>query len=39
MATTAASASDLSIYWLDSRRPSYLFPPVKGGFARGVGTF
>ena len=28
-----------SIYWLDSRRPGHLFPPVKGGFAKGVGTF
>ncbi len=28
-----------SIYWLDSRRPGRLTPPVKGGFARGIGTF
>ena len=28
-----------SIYWLDSRRPGYLFPPVHGGFDKGVGTF
>ena len=28
-----------SIYWLDSRRPGYLFPPVHGGFAKRVGTF
>lgn len=27
------------IYWLDSRRPGRLFPPVRGGFAKGVGTF
>ena len=28
-----------SIYWLDSRRPGHLFPPVHGGFDKGVGTF
>ena len=28
-----------SIYWLDSRRPGDLFPPVQGGFEKGVGTF
>ena len=28
-----------SIYWLDSRRPGHLFPPVRGGFEKGVGTF
>src|SRR5512139_2043010 len=28
-----------SIYWLDSRQPGRLFPPVVGGFANGVGTF
>jgi hypothetical protein len=28
-----------SIYWLDSRRPGQMTPPVKGGFAKGVGTF
>lgn len=28
-----------SIYWLDSRRPGHLFPPVTGGFEQGVGTF
>lgn len=28
-----------AIYWLDSRRPGHLFPPVKGGFERGIGTF
>jgi len=28
-----------SIYWLDSRRPGDLFPPVHGGFEKGVGTF
>jgi hypothetical protein len=28
-----------SIYWLDSRRPGRLTPPVKGGFAKGIGTF
>ncbi|MEA2850894.1 MAG: hypothetical protein QOE02_913, partial [Rhodospirillaceae bacterium] len=24
-----------SIYWLDSRRPGVLFPPVVGGFDKG----
>ena len=28
-----------SIYWPDSHRPGYLFPPVHGSFAKGVGTF
>jgi hypothetical protein len=28
-----------SIYWLDSRRPGTLFPAVKGGFDKGVGSF
>jgi hypothetical protein len=28
-----------SIYWLDSRRPGFLFPPVAGGFDKGIGTF
>jgi hypothetical protein len=28
-----------SIYWLDSRRPGHLFPPVHGGFEKGVGNF
>ncbi len=28
-----------SIYWLDSRRPGRLTPPVTGGFAKGIGTF
>jgi hypothetical protein len=32
-----------SIYWLDSRRPAHLAPPVKGGFeetrAGRLGTF
>jgi hypothetical protein len=28
-----------SIYWLDSRRPGHLFPPVHGSFDQGVGTF
>jgi hypothetical protein len=28
-----------SIYWLDSRRPGRLTPPVRGGFAKGIGTF
>ena len=28
-----------SIYWLDSRRPGQLFPPVHGGFENGIGTF
>ena len=28
-----------SIYWLDSRQPGRLFPPVKGGFDKGIGTF
>ena len=28
-----------SIYWLDSRRPGRLFPPVTGGFEQGIGTF
>ncbi len=28
-----------SIYWLDSRHPGRVFPPVVGGFDNGVGTF
>lgn len=28
-----------SIWWLDSREPSRIFPPVRGGFKDGVGTF
>ena len=28
-----------SIYWLDSRRPGFLFPPVVGGFDGSIGTF
>lgn len=28
-----------SIYWLDSRRPGHITPPVKGGFAKGLGVF
>jgi len=28
-----------SIYWLDSRRPGRLGPPVKGGFDKGLGVF
>ena len=28
-----------SIYWLDSRRPGRLTPPVMGSFAKGIGTF
>ena len=28
-----------SIYWLDSRRPGRLTPPVTGGFAKGIGIF
>ncbi len=28
-----------SIYWLDSRTPGRLFPPVTGGFEKGVGVF
>ena len=28
-----------SIWWLDSREPDRIFPPVRGGFEDGVGTF
>lgn len=28
-----------AIYWLDSRRPGHLFPPVHGGFDKSVGNF
>lgn len=28
-----------SIYWLDSRTPGRLTPPVKGGFEKGIGLF
>jgi hypothetical protein len=28
-----------SIHWFDSRQPGRCFPPVVGGFAKGVGTF
>jgi len=28
-----------SIYWRDSRRPGFLFPPVVGGFDKGIGIF
>ncbi len=28
-----------SIYWLDSRRPGVIGPPVKGSFAKGIGIF
>ena len=28
-----------SIYWLDSRSPGRLFPPVKGRFQNGTGVF
>lgn len=28
-----------SIWWLDSRSPGRLFPPVHGSFEKGVGTF
>lgn len=28
-----------SIYWLDSRRPGRLTPPVRGGFDKGIGLF
>ena len=31
--------SQWSIYWLDSRQPGRLFPPVHGSFDKGVGTF
>jgi hypothetical protein len=32
-------ANQWSIYWLDSRQPGRLFPPVRGGFDKGIGTF
>ena len=28
-----------SIYWLDSRYPGQIFPPVHGRFVAGIGTF
>ena len=28
-----------SIYWLDSRYPGQIFPPVHGRFVEGIGTF
>ena len=28
-----------SIYWLDSRYPGQIFPPVHGRFVDGIGTF
>jgi hypothetical protein len=28
-----------SIWWLDSRNPGHLDPPVVGGFKNGIGTF
>ena len=28
-----------SIHWFDSRRPGHTFPPVRGGFAKGLGIF
>jgi hypothetical protein len=31
--------AEWSIYWLDSRRPGRLTPPVKGRFAKGIGIF
>jgi hypothetical protein len=33
------AADRWSIYWLDSRVPGRLFPPVHGCFDKGVGTF
>jgi hypothetical protein len=33
------AADRWSIYWLDSRVPGRLFPPVHGRFDKGVGTF
>jgi hypothetical protein len=32
-------AAKWSIYWLDSRRPGTMSPPVVGTFTDGVGTF
>ena len=37
--TWDSDKSRWSIYWLDSRRPGHLFPPVHGGFEKDVGTF
>jgi len=34
-----ADTGTWSIYWLDSRRPAQLFPPVRGRFEQGIGTF
>jgi hypothetical protein len=31
--------SQWSIWWLDGRNPTYIEPPVHGGFKDGVGTF
>jgi hypothetical protein len=33
------TAGHWSIWWLDSREPDRIFPPVRGGFRDGVGTF
>lgn len=32
-------AETWSIWWLDSRNPHHLYPPVAGSFSNGVGTF
>ena len=37
--TCDPDTSRWSIYWLDSRQPGRLFPPVRGSFAKGVGAF
>jgi hypothetical protein len=37
--TWDSDSAKWSIHWLDSRQPSRLMPPVKGGFAKGIGTF
>ncbi len=34
-----AKSGQWSIWWLDGRNPTYIEPPVKGGFSGGVGTF
>ena len=34
-----AKSHSWSIWWLDSRNPHHLDPPVVGGFRNGVGTF
>jgi hypothetical protein len=34
-----AASGQWSIWWLDGRNPAVLDPPVRGGFADGVGTF